>query len=395
MKNHYELLTISKTASYKEIKAAYRKLALQYHPDKNPNNPHAEELFKQIAIAYDTLSSPAKKSRYDAVLSYNQFQYHNPKPTQQPFTPPTTVRSNPTRPSVQQHKSWLNLKNKHFIAALTLSFVLVFGTIGSAIYVQHQQKELLKKKQATEQELYLKLTTQVEQQLANKNYKVSLQLANQLVKDLPKRYDVINYKRITLSNIAENGVVDLQQGRYTQAIDAFVTLISTTLTPNDHVTINYYLGLSYYYNNQAEKAIHCLLTIKADDYPEIPTLLAIIYRDKFNDSAMALSWHTVAKQMLSEQYKHVGFQFVPSDAPQEHFDAYYQSAVTNYKLKKYDAALQDLRGALFLRSANHDALYMKGLCELELGLPDACSSFEKAKKNGHVFLDEMIEENCK
>tara|TARA_B110000008_G_scaffold264674_1_gene289139 strand:+ start:5042 stop:6169 length:1128 start_codon:yes stop_codon:yes gene_type:complete len=64
-RNYYETLGVSKNADTKEIKKAYRKLAVKYHPDKNPDNPAAEESFKEAAEAYDVLSSPEKKQRYD------------------------------------------------------------------------------------------------------------------------------------------------------------------------------------------------------------------------------------------------------------------------------------------------------------------------------------------
>lgn len=64
-RDYYEVLGVSKSATAEEIKKAYRKLAIQYHPDKNPGDQEAEEKFKEAAEAYEVLSDADKRARYD------------------------------------------------------------------------------------------------------------------------------------------------------------------------------------------------------------------------------------------------------------------------------------------------------------------------------------------
>ena len=63
--DYYELLGLKKGATPEELKKAYRKLAVKYHPDKNPGDKKAEDRFKEINEAYAVLSDPEKKKQYD------------------------------------------------------------------------------------------------------------------------------------------------------------------------------------------------------------------------------------------------------------------------------------------------------------------------------------------
>src|SRR4029079_6875499 len=64
-RDYYEVLGLGRTATDEEIKRAYRRLAVKFHPDKNPDDPHAEEQFKELGEAYDVLMDPDKRAAYD------------------------------------------------------------------------------------------------------------------------------------------------------------------------------------------------------------------------------------------------------------------------------------------------------------------------------------------
>ena len=64
-RDYYDVLGVGRTAGDEEIKRAYRKLAVKFHPDKNPDDPHAEEKFKELGEAYDVLMDPDKRAAYD------------------------------------------------------------------------------------------------------------------------------------------------------------------------------------------------------------------------------------------------------------------------------------------------------------------------------------------
>src|SRR5690606_36687548 len=75
-KDYYKILGVSKSASQEEIKKKYRKLAVKYHQDKNPDDKQAESKFKELSEAYEVLKDPEKRKKYDH-LGANCKQYQN------------------------------------------------------------------------------------------------------------------------------------------------------------------------------------------------------------------------------------------------------------------------------------------------------------------------------
>lgn len=81
-RDYYSILGVPRDAEAKEIKRAYRKLALKYHPDKNPDDKQAEERFKEINEAYEVLGDPGKRAKYDQLgSSYRQWERMGGGPT--------------------------------------------------------------------------------------------------------------------------------------------------------------------------------------------------------------------------------------------------------------------------------------------------------------------------
>ncbi len=86
MPNLYEILGLTPQATDAELKLAYKRLAMQYHPDRNPNNPQSEEIFKQINEAYHILINPDMRYSYDFYQKVPVFSTPPPTPKYEPYT---------------------------------------------------------------------------------------------------------------------------------------------------------------------------------------------------------------------------------------------------------------------------------------------------------------------
>ena len=118
--NYYLALGISKDANVKEVKAAFRRLARQYHPDLNPDDPVSAEKFKQISQAYDVLSDPTKRRRYDIRSSFNQRQSHAGNTSKKTTTTysSSTRSSNPKTAQGFFQRGNLKTQNKEYRQAI-------------------------------------------------------------------------------------------------------------------------------------------------------------------------------------------------------------------------------------------------------------------------------------
>lgn len=148
MDNYYDILGVSKTATADEIKKAYRKLAFQYHPDRNPGDASAEEKFKQINAAYDVLGDETKRRQYDlggysenaqtANQSYQrQYQYTYENPFGEDFWQWAQSRSQKQNQNQEENQGYYEYSNyqnekptgKGYFVKFLLKLLQIFASL--------------------------------------------------------------------------------------------------------------------------------------------------------------------------------------------------------------------------------------------------------------------------
>lgn len=132
MPDYYEILGLEKYATSGQIKVAYRRLAHQYHPDKNPGNQVAEKKFIQIAQAYEVLSDPIKKERYDLGFDIEEEETY--------YDPRTRRRTPPNYYYQRQEVKVKYTRRDHIYAAAAVLAILIIAVI-FPIYLLQQSSE--------------------------------------------------------------------------------------------------------------------------------------------------------------------------------------------------------------------------------------------------------------
>lgn len=145
-KSYYQILGVSPTADLQEIKSAYKAMAMKYHPDRNPDDPQAEEQFKLINEVYQTLSDQYKRTAYDYLLHYqsqNSTNYHY-TPSQVKYHPPQAAyyASNQYHYAQADEKdptAHIPKRTKQIIIITTFAIIAMI-CIGSLMLYQYAQQ---------------------------------------------------------------------------------------------------------------------------------------------------------------------------------------------------------------------------------------------------------------
>lgn len=412
MLNHYEILGISRTAGPTTIRSAFKRLALKYHPDRNPNNTAAEEYFKRINEAYQVLSNPERKKRYDFILNYS-YQTTTPAPAY------TSNRSTRERPPAQQRKTvynrygkttWKNVpkykkaapyqidKNYFKTQLITLSIVVLLGLIivGSNNYYNYLQE--IEKAEIKEQN---SLVLQEAEDLYNQgHYRKAIEKIIDLSKRFPFQSEFYEQKQQMVAGLYNSALTEYNSAAYNNAIE-HLEIVRDYERPMKLSTWRM-LAESYYETGEFKKSVHAYDYIFIRDKYSIELAVTIgkIYEEKLEQPEKALEYYDEAellfKQFQSSNYGNA-FELLidPSNLPDSYFDLFVKKAQLNMKLEKYDEAITDCNWAIFIRPTIAKTYHWRALCKLKTGnTTRACLDWKRAQKRGYLASTESINLYC-
>lgn len=391
MGNYYEILGIDHSANATQIRAAYKRKAMLYHPDHNPGSKEAEEMFKRVNEAYHTLSDSLKKSRYDSNIT---LAYSNVVDYQREI-------------NKMKYYQWQRMQQKHYridkeyvkIQALAfLVFTVIagfcFAIIHSAQYYSEQQQ--LARFLATTNAL-----KHVDTLFNKGQFDEAFKTIYKLKKEDPLEYRY-NYARDSLVHALRtmaNQKFNAQD--FASAVGYYMTLKNHE-EPASFETIRQISMCQYYLGNYKE-SLHALKQL----HNLRPYNLELVYRigmldlEKLENPEEALYYFSYGKKVFKENLTEIygaAFEVVmdPNDAPDIYFDLFEGRARANILLNHFDEAVTDCNWAIFLRRQRSNPYVLRAIANAgRKDFENICTDLSKAKKLGAPDTDTMAKKYCR
>jgi tetratricopeptide (TPR) repeat protein len=389
--NYYEILGIHINAGPVEIRAAYKRLAMEYHPDRNPGNTQAEEVFKLVNEAYHTLSDPLKKSRHDAAL----FPRYVPTPEEQR----EINKWNYYRWQHAQSNTHYVVDKEYFrVQGLALvGFVVIagfcFALMHTAQYVV-QQKQL---------KHYLANTMTLKQAgslFTSGQFDEAFTVIYTLDETDPLEYRS-NFTRDSLvSELRRMADRKFESKDFSSAVELFLVLKKH----EDPVRVETLRNISicqYFLENYTES----FLAMKElfDDHPNSPELafsMGMINLEKLENPEQALHYFTVGKRLFEDDLMRQhgpSFKLIMNgpDVPEIYFQIFEGRARTNLELNHLRDAISDCDWAIQLRPRAGEPYRLRAMAKYgDNNQTGACNDISSARRLGAKDTATLARKYC-
>ncbi|UOQ54193.1 J domain-containing protein [Hymenobacter cellulosivorans] len=376
--NHYQVLGVSATASVQEIKLAYKRLAIQFHPDKHGGSTQFEEQFKAVSAAYHVLGDPARRASYDHQLRAAALRADEARRQQQyraqgqhvygvPMPPAEPLRTRRPAGSTERHYQTISKRRTKFtrrdylltagLAALLLLFIVsVKVTMDHVTAVSNYENGL--------------------QAYAGKKWSTAHGFFSEALQFKP------HYKE-ALQRRAE--IEQLIYGNYKAARSDYQVALAEDNAPRDAAVLLYRLG-------QCQAA----LAQKDSAQRSLTQALAL-------DSTLSGAWLARGELRLFELLQFDGaitdlsaglrLRSAAGKAPSLKYLTY--RGLAHYKLRDFGAARADYREVLLQNPKNGQVHFLLGrLAQQEGNAPAACEFFRRAIQLGYLYAGEALQQNC-
>ena len=391
MGNYYEILGISQSATAGEIRAAYKRLAMRYHPDHNPGSLEAEEMFKVVNEAYHTLSNSLKKGRYDTRINHAYFDF-------QEYQREVNRRKYYQWQHAQQKTYRID---KDYIKIQGLAFLVFIVIAGFCFAILHAGQYYTEKQQLQRILATSKALKQVDALFSVGKFDDAFKTIYTLKEKDPLEYR-FNYARDSLVGALRYMAEEKFNSQDFSSAVGYYLILKNHEQPASFETIRRISVCQYYLGNYEEslEAMKQLLNQRPYNL-ELAYHIGIINLEKLENKEEALYYFTYGKKVFKENLTEIygaAFEVImnPSDAPDIYFDIFEARARTNIELHNFADAVTDCNWAIFLRPNRGEPYKLRAIANTKIQkLETVCLDLGKAKKLGTAEIESLEKTYCR
>ena len=391
MGTYYEILGIDHSADTAQIRAAYKRKAMLYHPDHNPGSKEAEEMFKMVNEAYHTLSDPLKKSRYDSRFT----------------TSASTTIDYRREVNKMKYYRWQRMQqrryviDKDYIKIQGLAFLVFTVIAGFCFAIIHSAEYYTERRQMERFLATTKALKHVDTLFNKGQFDEAFKTIYKLKNEDPTEFRY-NYAKDSLVQALRSMASNKFNARDFSSAAGYYLVLKNYEDPASFETVRQIAMCQYYLGNYQE-ALHAFKQL----HNLKPYSLELVYRigmldlENLDNPEEALHYFTYGKKTFKENLTEIygaAFEVVmnPVDAPDIYFDMFEARARANIKLNNFEEAVTDCNWAIFLRRQRSNPYVLRAVANSHLKNFDAlCSDLFKAKKLGATDTEVLSRRYCR
>lgn len=397
MADFYQILELTQSADSTQIRAAYKRLAMRYHPDRNPGNPQAEEMFKSINEAYHILSDPLKKARYDArfhIADTSDYTDYADRIKYAEWQRQQYVRwqAKARKKEYVFDKHYFKIQGFAFLAFLIMSGIC-FGIIHTANYFIASKYEKIRLHNQ-------QLVMEVNALFGSGKIDEAITRINSLHEKEPLEFQFIHARDSLVNELRAKAEKNYTEQDFNEALRYFKYLAKYEFPPRSETlkkigTCEYRLGL-YADALQSLKQLH---TQRPWDL-ELVYQIGMINLTFLNDKNEALYYFSLGTKLFRENLTDIygeAFTIVmnPNDVPDIYADIFEARATTRMSMKSYREAVKDLNWVIFLRPLRTEPYKLRAIAKIRSGNHfELCKDLAHARKLGATGIAGLQSKYC-
>lgn len=396
MRDYYEALGIFRTAQSSEIRSAYKRLAKVYHPDRNPDNKEAEEMFKKINEAYHILCNPLKKAQYDFSLyglSLPAYQQEDDRDQHEELKKKRYYRWQKAQENRYRFdKNYFKIQGLAFLV-----FLIIAGFCFSIIHTAHYY---VRKQHLERMQIHSERLVQVNGLFGEGKFNDAFKMIHSLEAEEPLDYRFGFARDSLVDALRKQADLEFRLKDFFAAVEHY-NVLKTYEQPVRFETLEN-MSLCQYYLGNYEESLQALKHLHNQE----PFNLSLIYQigiinlEKLDNPEEALQYFSLGKKLFKQNLSNVygnAFQIVmnPTDAPDIYYYMFLARAKSNLKLKKYKDAITDCNWAIFLRREQADPYYFRAMAAIQKKeFTNVCEDLSKAEVRGLNNVDSYQKRYC-